>query len=322
MYFTINDFQNEEVVSKLFSDFNIFLPDNYRESANISEIIQCKQATANFWKRIFSVLINYMENKVSRSKIKNTDITDFFEYKLIKEVFANSNLGTGDNRYFYGEFPYLELLQAIRVSNFQWYSKKLSSDKILEIFETLENIESKGAPFSDDRFRAVPVHTAAIKRGFDYSVWLQDEIGGFIPHEETERYSSSFRNNYIDSKYGLLIFFKNKQSILVLFLIDEENNLYIHQIQSQVKDRGHYKLGANWREEVIKYIESLFPDHNTHIIDGKTLSDMVYDSYTSIEDDEYKPSQELLDRIEKNYNELRPTYTSEIQLGNINYRAA
>ena len=316
MAFTLQDFQNQSTILDVYSKMKPYFRDTCNE-LEVAEIYKSKEESANFWKRAFSYLTQHLNTNVNN--LSPEQVTDYFNYDLIKYVFAYSNVAIGNaQEYFYKKYPYLELLQAIRISTSQWHGERLKGNKAIEVFNIMERLPS---PF-DMRFRAVPVHTASIRKGFDYSTWLQQESGGFNPYDKTIRFDSSFRNNYLDSKYGILIFFKDKPSILISFLIDNENNLYIHQIQSQIKDRGHYKLGAEWREKVISYIETLFPRHNTHIIDGFDSAKMAYDCYCEEVEQEFKPDPDTIKRIEKSYNELRPAYRNSIQAFGLNYRSA
>lgn len=321
MAFTLNDFQNKASILSVHKTLEHYFQDTYSKS-ELNELFKSKRESANFWKRVFSHLSSHLQYVASKKdeKLDAETVTNYFSYDLIKYVFAYSNLSIGRAKeYFEEKYPYLELLQAIRVSTSQWNEDKLKGNKILEVFSVMEKLPQ---PFNDNRFKAIPIHTAAIQKGYDYSIWLKNEIGGFMPEDKGSRFSSSFRNNYLDSKYGILIFYNNKPSILVSFLIDNENNLYIQQIQSQIKDRGHYKLGKEWRNEVIHYIESIFPRHKTHIINGADSAKMSYDCYLDDVEESKKPNQDTLERIKLNYDKLRPTYTNNVVKFNLNYRTA
>lgn len=317
MQFTIKDFQEPSMMKHVHTTLHHLFQSAYRKTEDFIEIASCEQQSGNFWKRVFSIVAYFKEEELGRDKIEPSDVTDYFSYDLIKHVCAASNLSTGDaQHYFEKQYPYLELLQAIRINASQWYSQNLDPAKVVVIFETMEKLPK---PFGDERFRCVPIHTHTYKRGYDYSAWLNQEKGIFKPCGK-QRYSSSFRQIYLDGKFGILIFFKNKPTITISFNIDNNDNIYLHQIQSHVKARGLYRLGENWQQKTLDYVCTLFPNHKLNIIDGEFLSNMVKNSYSKDCAENDLPSKSELLKIQRTYDQLRPEFQKEFIIGDVKYR--
>jgi hypothetical protein len=317
MQYTISDFQNTEAMQYIHETFHHLFLGAYRKDENFSIISKCDQQSGDFWNRFFSIIAYLQEEEIGTKDIEPNDVTKFFSYDLIKLAYASSGLSEGDAQYYFEkEYPYLEFLQAVRITASQWYSQKLPPREAVKIFERIVDLPK---PFGDEKFRCVPIHTHTYKKGWNYSPWLEKETGN-VNSSTRERFSSPFRNIYLDGKIGILIFYKNKPNFTISFNIDANKNIYIHQIQSHLKARALYLLGENWQEKALDYICSIFPDYTANIIDGKYLSDSVKNSYSNDADKDDLPSNEMLSKIKLSYNNLRTEYQKTCFVGDVKYR--
>ncbi len=117
----------------------------------------------------------------------------------------------------------------------------------------------------------------------------------------------------MDAKLGLLFLFEGKPSMTVAFNIDRNGDIFVHQIQSFIKDRGHYKLGANWRQILIDYLKSVFPESSIYLINGTRAANDVYRSYNAQSAEAFKPSSLELEQIKQVYDS-HPAINTDVKV--------
>ena len=150
------------------------------------------------------------------------------------------------------------------------------------------------------------------KEWLNRSNWLLKEKGTLfhnITTNQVERTDNCYNTIFLDTKLAILIFFKNLPSITVSFYFDNNKNIYVQQIQSQRKDRGHYKLKGNWRNEVLNYIISLFPNYNVNLITGESVQSILIKQYKK---SKRTISQKKLDFINGIYDNILNTHYKNI----------
>lgn len=309
---TINDIHKEENIKKyhegIYSDMLL------------EDVLSDKQKQIDLFTDVLGKIISKKMRK--DGYYDNDDIFNPYKkiieyirlnisYELLSYTLINTDhyLNTSVREAIFKAYPYLELINEISLTPWQWYAE----DKNKELTEKMFNILTNLPKFKDDRFVVDPI-CAANCMGFNNSPWLKKYKGGYYKDINVDtgevtfkKYDSAYRNIYIDGKVGIVLFFENKPSITVSFAFDNSNNIYIHQIQAQLKDRGHYKLGDEWRKEVIDYVKNVFKNSNLYLVDGKDLSQMVSSMYV-----ESKMSEETKKQIEKTYNELLLDNKSEL----------
>lgn len=295
----VEDIHSEVFIKKIF--------DKFFHDFKLDEIIGKPNKETDFVLNFFShcVLIKYQNSPIDDNLgyacdfIKNNFSYDFVKYLLLnsKEYFSSNFLHIVSYTY-----PLLSLIQDISLTPWQWYLEEIESKVVSDVFSVLE----KPKPFFDSRFEVMPISSYSYQ-GFNSSNWLANKKGSLSKDFDKDlnfigykRDKSSYRNIYIDAKIGFVFYFKDLPSIVTSFSFDNKNNLYIHQIQSQNKDRGHYKLGSDWRKVIIKYIAESFPNFNIFLIDGKCAANMVKSSYMNSSD----VDDSTLDRITFTYDSL------------------
>jgi hypothetical protein len=297
----------------------------YNEDYKIESILSCKTERANFWlfvtKEFYENFRSREQKTVSFNKIDFSPLKENFSEEFIEYIFTYSTqyLGCDFERKIKVIAPYIPLIESIRLSPWQWYyGDDISKNDIELIYKKLKNLKN---PF-DDRFTAHPIHAESIKKGFNRSEWLKDCKGGinnYLNQEtgilELERDESAYNTIFIDAKIGIVIYYKNLPSITISFNVDSERNLYVHQIQSQLKDRGHYKVKGDWRVESLNYLKSIFPEFKIHLISGDNISNFIENSYK-----ENPPKKSILDRIKNNYDSILPVFKEYKKISNIQYR--
>ena len=158
----------------------------------------------------------------------------------------------------------------------------------------------------DERFSPEPLYANGAFGHSSYNESLSDKSSNWLKNTETgEIYLDNSKRYYLDAKFGIMFYFKNKPSFLASFNFDNEGNLYIYQIQAQYKSRGHYRLGERWREMVVNYIKESFSHFKIHLIDGKASALLSTRGYKG-EHEKYKPSKQKQKQIASTYDNLFP----------------
>lgn len=292
------DFQNKEKINRIYSNYSSSLYFDY--SDKIDKIHLSKTESAHFWMDF----LDSFSSKLSKLNIEEHISFDFLAlvFNYNKNLFCNVKF-----EFIFKKYPYLILFNKIRLSNFQWYYSKQSNSSRLDLFYKLINLPT---PFNDSRFSIEPIYTDCIQRGLNHSEWSSKRKGGLIKNFNPEtnevyysQWSSSYRAFYLDAKLGLAIYFKNKPSIIVSFNLGKNKTLFLHQIQCLKKDRGHYKLGKDWSNEVIKYLKSVFFDYKIHIISGKNAVNFIKEIYSMSKNNEsFCPDEDSYLRIQNFYD--------------------
>lgn len=293
-----SDFQNKDKIQNILQGYSTCLYYDY--SDKINKIHLSKTECAHFW-------IDFLETFSLHISTLNIEERISFDFLALVFNYNERSFCKLKLDYILKTFPYLVLIDIIRNSNSQWYSAKQNNSSRLDLFYKLIDLPT---PFNDQRFSIEPIHTDCLKKGLNHSLWSSKRKGGLVKNFNPEtnevyysKFSSSYRNFYLDAKIGLAIYFKDKPSIIVSFNLGKNKTLFIHQIQCLKKDRGHYKLGEKWQFEVIKYLKSVFIDYKLHIISGDSAVKFVKDIYKVSENNEFtSPSQESYLRIKNLYD--------------------
>lgn len=303
MLFSLEHFYCKNTIKKYskYVDFDI----NFEE----------KDIYSKFWANFIEVLVK---------EIKKTDkiLTDYLEPQLVYKAFAEkTGVLTSETALLLSSyFPLFTFMNDIRLSSWHWYLE-CSNDStfVLDTFNRFSNLPT---PFEDSRFEALPV-SCSYRRGFCESPWLSDKEGAFVKdfdHSTIFKASSAENSLFLDAKLSICFFFKNTPSILVSFNINKNKQIFIHQIQAQLKDRGHYKLGDNWKLKVLQYLKSVLFDFDFYMLDSQHIVDLALSNYTGYES--FKPNEETIQRIHKEYNAFNftgETITKKVFLDNFDY---
>lgn len=293
-----SDFQNKDKIQNILQRHSTCLYYDY--SDKINKIHLSKTECAHFWIDFLETFSSYISTLDIEERISFEFLVLVFNYN--EKSFCKFKLD-----YIIKTFPYLVIIDIIKDSNSQWYSTKQNNSSRLDLFHKLVDLPT---PFNDKRFSIEPIYTDCLKRGLNHSLWSSKRKGGFVKNFNPEtnevyysKWSSSYRNFYLDAKIGLAIYFKDKPSIIVSFNLGKNKTLFIHQIQCLKKDRGHYKLGKSWQIEVVKYLKSVFVDYKIHIISGDNAIQFVKDIYKVSKNNEFtSPSEESYLRIKNLYD--------------------
>ena len=261
-----------------------------------------------FWLFIVVYISKLIKNKY-KTKLERTEaISRIFSYDFLKLVFIHSSSYIDSNLRWdiHSAYPKLQLTHAIKQTAHQAYHEQPSSDLFLKVFDTLDSIKF---PFNDARFSVEAIHTDCSVQGLTHSDWLINLAGGYKRHwckdsktKKLFKVDCMYRAIYMDAKLGLLFFFKNKPCFHVSFNFDSKGNIFIHQIQAELKGRGHYTLGTTWRTQVIKFVSNLFPEKNIYLIDGDNAVKNVINSYGHDTEEFIKPDKETQNHIAQSYN--------------------
>lgn len=309
---SLNDF---EKINNLYRDIKNFTTLSF-EVDDINNSFGLRvNIVATFINNIISH-IKYKKNFEEHSKI----LRSIFSEDVICFLVINSDVRIEDRRFLSNIFNKLSIIESVRLSSWQVYYESLDKSNISYIFNKLDNLTR---PFNDDRFRAIPISTSGYKKGLGNLESLKKEKGSINRYFENnqiilERDDSAYKSIYLDAKIGILFLFKDLPSMIVSFNVCENKNIYIHQIQCCLKDRGHYKL-KNWKYDCINYIKDLFKESDVFILSGEDAINSIVDSYKKIEIKEMLPSESLLSRIKSNYDEMYNLSSYKIEKSNIKY---
>ncbi len=303
MFFSLDHFYCKDTINKYskYVDFKIDF-----EEPNVY---------ANFWANFILFLVR----EVNRT---NNDLKNYLDPKLACKAYAEK-LGVLDSETaltLSKNFPLFTFMNDIRLSSWRWYYEcSNNSEFVLETFDRFSNLPT---PFADSRFEAAPV-SCSHRRGFCDSPWLKDKEGAWVKDFKNStifRDVSADKSLFLDAKLAICLFFQNKPSIIVSFNMNKNKQIFIHQIQAQLKDRGHYKLGENWKFKALEYVKSVFHDFEFYMLDSQHIVDLVNSNYTDYE--EFKPNEETIQRIHKEYNSFNftgETITKKVFLDNFDY---
>jgi hypothetical protein len=331
---TLTKYNNNEYILDIYTKVEKLFGIDEKEIGSLDDVLSCKHKKANLFITFIVGHIEYF--KINEQEEKNISAYDV-DYSPLKEKYSldvlerilidlTQYVSSDAERVIESFNPYFKLIETIRLTPWQWYSEnEISSTLVESLYLRLTNLK---VPFGDDRFKALPVHVDCYRKGNNRSEWLRNENGGINTYynEKTNsayqhRDKTCYNGIFIDAKIGIVIFFKDKPSITISFNFDNDKNLYIHQIQAQPKDRGHYKVKGDWQTECINYIKSLFPEFKLHLISGKDISEMVSLGYQSDTMPEcMKISPNTISRIKENYDKLMSHCSNWVKKGDVEYR--
>mgnify|MGYP001169072005 CR=1 FL=1 len=205
------------------------------------------------------------------------------------------------------------------------FNEKQSIDLTIDIYYKLKNIYNQSA-FNDNRFTTFPVCcNENLTHGKNASEWMIPKHGGFVKQINKEKTAVNiisveiaYYNFMLDARLGIYFYFKNKPCFWITFNFDNNKNIYINQIQSALKGRGHYRLKGIWQKHVINFLQELFVDYNFFIISPNSVIDIVKSYYTENSPDFFRPSKETLNRIHNKYQQLNDNQL-KINKNNIEY---
>ena len=310
-------YNDEDFIFKIFKALNK-IKFKATEKDKFIDIFNSKTEKANLVLNAIELSLKSFQNNKENSKLNSFEI-DYTSFKkqidpdTLTTIIIDSNtyIDIQTRKILYEIKPYLKLISAIKDSPWQWYLDDNCKNNVVN--DIYRGLTSNKTPFNDERFKAVPTHTDNFKNGINSSEWFKLEKGGYSNkyNIDTKEYYRSkdenfYRKTTIDAKIGFTIFFKNKPSITISFNFDYQKNIYIHQIQAQQKDRGHYKISSgDWRVKCIDYIKEVFPDYKIHLISGDSIVSIVNQYYQNPNvPDELVISKEALNIIKNNYDNI------------------
>lgn len=277
-----------------------------------SAITATNKSTGVFWLSAIKHCIYTLERDFHGRAKEEERLEHFrtiFSFELTRWVivYADEYINADVERFMELAYPRLGLLRAVSLVSWQAYMRHMPAAMQLRLFDRLN---SPPPPFQDERFSVLPVHTNCYKKGAAHSPWLKD-VEGHYQHvwdkenacRKLEKMDDAASGFYLDAKIGLLFLFEGRPSIAVSFNVDNLGNIFIHQVQAKVKDRGHYKLGANWRTRVTDYIKFMFTGSRVYLINGDQAAEDTYRSYGEQAPEGIKPNPTELSRIAQTYNE-------------------
>lgn len=331
---TLEKYNNHKYISDIYTKVENHFGIDEKEIGSLDEVLSCKHKKANLFITFIVGHISYFKNKEQEEKRINSYNVD---YSALKEEYSvdvlqrilidlTQYVSLDAERVIASFNPYFKLIETIRLTPWQWYNEnEISSTLVENLYLRLTNLK---IPFGDNRFKALPVHVDCYRKGNNRSEWLRNENGGINTYfdEKTNsayqyRDKTCYNGIFIDAKIGIVIFFKDKPSITISFNFDNDKNIYIHQIQSQPKDRGHYKIKGSWKVECIKYLQDVFPEFKLHLISGEDISKMVLDGYKSDTMPEcMKVDNTTILRIKESYNNLMSHCKQWVTKGDLKYR--
>jgi hypothetical protein len=325
---TMKDFLDDEFTTNIY---NIIAQYSDRHEP-LDKILSDFHLRCNFYcDYIESYIGEYVyeqqkELNIHARKVDFKPLKDHFDFDTLVKIISHSqkyisyDLSTNIPKIY----PEISVLFSMLTTTCQWYSEENPSEITYDIFNKIINLKT---PFDDQRFEAFPIHVSENnKRGRDSCMLLKEKTGSMVSYYDEvsdsmmkKRADIGYRSNFLDAKLGVIIYFKNKPSIIISFNYDSEKNIFIHQIQCQYKDRGHYKIKGDWKLAAINYLREMFPEYKLHLIDGKTLSDLIYSGYSEVPN-YLKPSADVFHKITKIYNELLPDFNNLFIKNGIKYR--
>lgn len=289
------------------------------------------KSKAKFWLKIIEEQYHAFRSKAQKHcsfyNIDFTPLAERFSPCFIAFIIAHcdSYIHRDLENLFHKVEPMLKLVDNIRLSEWQWYSKgDIEPLEVESIYNKLSNLPQ---PFDDSRFSAYPIHCDCYQKGRNRSEWLRDKKGAISKYYDrelrkvyVERDETAYAGIFLDAKLGIIIYFKDLPSITISFNVDGYKNLYIHQIQATKKDRGHYKLKGDWRLHALNYLKSIFPEYTMHLLSGDNISKLVLGGYSEDSPEDFKPSQTCLKRIKETYDSLLPEFNNFFSLSGMKYR--
>lgn len=175
------------------------------------------------------------------------------------------------------------LFEAIQAASCNWIGyDRFDDESTFKIFNSIHSDLS--IPFGDQRFSVKPIYSNMFCGFSDNSSLFRDKDAKYkVRHycDEQDKYIEKENNRlFLDSRLGLVFYFKNKPAFYVSFYIDQDMNVFIRQIQGCQKGRGHYVLGDKWRTEVVQYLkDSLSFANDFYVITEDAAFDFVIATY-------------------------------------------
>ncbi len=324
---TSNEFISNFIEDKKETLLHIFEEDELK----FDTVAESLKSKAKFWLKIVEEQYNAFRWKAQKHcSFYDIDFTPLVErFSPCSLAFIIAHCDTYINRdlenFFKKVEPMLQLVDNIRLSEWQWYMENNITP--LEVESIYNKLSDLPQPFDDSRFSAYPIHCDCYQKGRNRSEWLQDKKGAISKYYDrklnkvfVERDETAYGGIFIDAKLGIVIYFKDLPSITISFNVDGNKNLYIHQIQATKKDRGHYKLKGDWRLHALNYIKAIFPDYTFHLLSGDNIAELVLGGYSEDSPEGFKPNKTCLERIKETYDNLLPEFNSFFDLSGMKYR--
>lgn len=321
---------------------------NYASAATLSELLTCVECEdnhdsipaavqtltstptllANYWVLVVHRTLNALERTYDRRDerpLRDTQFKSLFSEALLQWVMLNSTVYINSTFEDMVErtHPKLSLIKAISLASWQAYMERMPVTEQTALANVLNALP---APFEDARFSVVPMHTNSYRRGHCHSPWLRDIEGHYVHRWDPATHSRvlfklhrASDSLFMDAKLGLLFLFQGKPSISVSFHVDQSGHVFIHQVQAKIKDRGHYKLGEQWRTRVIDYMRHIFQGRTLYLIHGEDAANDVSSAYGDVEQEVMRPSTQDLAHIRSVYNQWPGIHPHPIQKSKTRY---
>ena len=218
--FTSKYFQDKNKILDIYNTYNSWF---YHDYPQIDKLHFSKTECSGFW---IDFICSFKEH------LKKREVNKTFSFNFFKLVFANYYylLPKRDLEFIIEAYPKLLMIPAIRTSCFQWYNVRQNTNFTIDCFNKLIDLPQ---PFNEKKFSVDPIYTDCNKQGLNHSEWSLDRKGGYIKCFDEDKkavyYShsnSSYRCFYMDSKIGLIFYFKDKPSIKN----EQEHSVYNHAV--------------------------------------------------------------------------------------------
>lgn len=319
--FTAQCFDNEAKIKQFYPLVKDYYDTPQESYPSVEKILQTPSAKADFWVD----LISRLNSKIRASYFSREEHTEESYHQAWKKIYSSgfiykvSTWRSNSDFNFCSQtiqsiYPYTDLIESVRIMS---RGHNIETSMTQAGADTIARIENLLKPFEDERFRAEPMHTRCNPRGYCHSLWLKKEKGHYhrsindeLDTVEISQCKSPCGNIFMDAPVGILFFFKDRPCFYTSFSISHDRKLFIHQIQSVIKGRGHYHL-SNWRQDVIEYLKEIFFDFEVYIITPENAVSLCVSSYCDDAPDYFKPNQETLSRIRESYAALRTEKSSE-----------
>ena len=306
---TIEKIESKECFSKLYNSdcSQRFILNGFLENKDELEIWETNQLKYNFY-------IKFLERMQIRYKNNIAEFHIVFPYEIIKYIILkaeahNVYISRDFSNFVFKTYPELIFLEVCRLSSWQGFTGRFNEHNIEHFFNKMTSLTNP----LDDRFSIYPTFTYSCGKGSNQGVWFEK-----LNNKKGEK--NAVEDMYIDGKIGFIIYFKGKPSIIV-GLQFRNNEVYINQIQSVKKDRGHYKIKGNWREFIINYIIDHFDVKNVYIISAYTASRIVISNYNDTSKlNKSSLLRSCLNSYNKPFENRRKTFRISTREGLFTYR--
>lgn len=260
----LNFYNSDFVKSRILSLFN--------KDITSEEIFNSPKLLNRFY---LNIITSVHESQKRNENIENYAFFDKIPFETIKNILFYSSVYSNYvdrdfERFIYSKYPELQIINALSMSAWQVFDDHLNESNLNNFYDKMTSLKNP----LDERFSIYPTFTTGCPRGYNEGSWFKKLAGKKDSKPDQEGQIHGHSKFWLDSKLGFVIYFKNKPSIIVSFQVLNDT-IFINQIQSVKKDRGHYKIKGNWREFIVNYITEHFEVPNVNLVSAYTAKKVV-----------------------------------------------